>query len=79
MTLNHVKMKYLGGVIYLIFLPKTLFWNKTMFPSSNLLHFAELVKSELMKSISKKITNIPLSIQFNAAYCKDFKSLYRKN
>ena len=68
-------MKYLASVVSLIF-PKTLIWNKITFPASNSLNFEEMVENELMKSISKKkITNIPFSIQFIAAYCKDFKSL----
>ena len=49
-----------------------------MFPASNSLNFAELVENELMKCISKKITNIfcPIfSVQFIAAYCKYFKGL----
>ena len=61
MTLNRVKlgravtfMKYLASVVTLIFLSKTLIWNKMMFPASNLLNFAELVENELMKNISKK-------------------------
>ena len=82
MTLNHVKlgravtfMKYFANVASLIILPKTLIWNKMTFPSSKLPSFAELVENELMKSFSKKISNIPFSIQFIDAYCKDFKSL----
>ena len=85
MTLDRVKlrraitfMKYFASAISLIFLPKTLIWNKSL-PASNLLNFAELVKNELLKSITKKITNIPFSIQFIAAYFKDFKSLKLKN
>ena len=61
MTLNRVKlgravtfMKYLASVVSLIFLPKTLIWNKTTFPASNSLNLAELVVSELTRSISKK-------------------------
>ena len=82
MTLNHIKLgrtvtftNYLASVVFLIFLAKTLILNKITFPASNLLNFAELVEGELMKSISKKFTNISFSIQFIAAYCKDFKSL----
>ena len=82
MTLNRVKVgravsfvKYLSGVVSLMFLPKTLIWNKITFPASNLLNFAELVKNELMKSISKKFINISFSVQFITAYSKDFKSL----
>ena len=74
MTLNRVKlgravpfMKYLTSLVSLIFLPKTLIWNKITFLASNALNFAELVENELMMSISKKITNIPFSIQFIAA------------
>ena len=59
MTLNRVKlgravtfMKFLASVVSLIFLPKTLIWNKITFKTSNSLKFAELVKNELMKSIS---------------------------
>ena len=62
MTPNGVKlgsavtfMKYLAGVVSLIFLPKTLIWNKITFPASNSQNFAELVENELMKSISEKI------------------------
>ena len=47
-------MKYFASTVSLIFLPKTLIWNKTTFLASNLLNFAELVKNELMKGISKK-------------------------
>ena len=60
MTLNRVKlgravtfMKYLAGVVYLIFLVKTLIWNKITFPASNLQNFAELVENEPLKSIYK--------------------------
>ena len=62
MTLNCVKlgravtfMKYLASVVSLIFLAKTLIWNKITFPASNLLNFAELVENEPLKSIYKKI------------------------
>ena len=62
MTLNCVKLgravtftKYLASVVSLIFLAKTLIWNKITFPASNLLNFAELVENEPLKSIYKKI------------------------
>ena len=62
MTLNRIKlgrvvtfMKYLTSVVSLIFLPKTLIWNKITFPASNSLNLAELVVNEPMKSIYKKI------------------------
>ena len=58
---NHVKleravifMKYLSNVVSLIFLSKTLIWNKTTFPTSSSLNFAGLVDNEFIKSISKK-------------------------
>ena len=86
MTLNRVKlgrtvtfMKYLASVVSLIFLPKTLIFNKIMFPASNSPNFAELAENELMKSILKNFTNIPFSIQFIVAYCNNFKSLQLKN
>ena len=82
MALNRVKlrraitfMKYLARVVSLISLPKTLIWNKITFLASNLLNFVELMENELMKSISKKFTDILFSVQFIAAYYKDFKSL----
>ena len=82
MALNRVKlrravtfMKYLASVVSLISLPKTLIWNKITFLASNSLNFVELVENELMKSISKKFTDILFSVQFIAAYYKDFKSL----
>ena len=69
MTLNCVKlgravafMKYLASVVSLIFQVKTLIWNKITFPVSNSLNLAELVVNKPMKSIYKKITNIPFSI-----------------
>ena len=63
MTLNRLKLghavtfvKYLASVVPLIFLPETLIWNKTTF---NLLNLVVPVANELMKSVSKKCTNIP--------------------
>ena len=63
MTLNRVKlgravtfMKYLASKVFLIFLAKTLIWNKITFPVSNLLNLEELVLNESMKSISKIFT-----------------------
>ena len=54
LNLNHVKlgcavtfMKHLVSVVISIFLSKPLIWNKTTFPTSNLLHFAELVENGL--------------------------------
>ena len=65
MTRNCVKlgravtfMKYLASAISLIFLVKTLTWNKITFPVSNSLNLAELVVNEPMKSIYKK--NLPI-------------------
>ena len=62
MTLNCVKlgravtfMKYLASVVSLIFLAKTLIWNRFTFPASDLLYFAEQVENESLKSIYKKI------------------------
>ena len=62
MTLNRVKlgravtfMKYLASVVSLIFLTKTLIWNKINFPTLNLMNLAELVENEPMKSIYQKI------------------------
>ena len=59
-TLNRVKLgcavtftKYFTSVVSIVILPKSLIWNKTMFPTSNLLNLAELVVNELVKSISK--------------------------
>ena len=60
-------MKYISSVASLIFLPETLIWNEIAFPASNLQNLAELVVNELMKSISKKIINIPFSVRFITA------------
>ena len=46
-----------------------------MFPALYWLNFVELVKNELMKSISKKFNNISFPIKFVAPCCKDFKGL----
>ena len=58
MTLNRLKLgrvvnfiKNLASVVSLIFLAKTLIWNKINFPTLNLMNLAELVENELMKSI----------------------------
>ena len=62
MSLNHVKLeravtfiKYLASVVSLVFLAKTLTWNKITFPASNSLKLAELVVNEPMKSIYKNV------------------------
>ena len=62
MTLNRVKlgravtfMKYLASVVSLIFLVKTLIWNKFTYPASNSLNLAELVENAPMKNIFQKI------------------------
>ena len=62
MNLNRVKlgravtfMKYFANVVSLIFLEKTLIWNKITFPASNSLNLAELVVNEPTKSIYEKI------------------------
>ena len=61
-------LKHMGfGILLLIFLPKTLNWNKITFLASNLLNLAELVLNELMKSFCKKITNIPFSFRLITA------------
>ena len=65
MTLDCVKleraisfMEYLASVVSLIFLPKTLIWNKITFSLSNSLNLVELLVNELTKNIFKKISNI---------------------
>ena len=62
MALNRVKlvhavafMNYLASVFSLIYLPKSLIWNKITFRLSSSLNLAELVANELTKSISKKL------------------------
>ena len=62
MNCNRVKpgraiafMNNLASVISLIFLPKSLIWNKIRFRLLNLLNLEELVVNELMKSISRNI------------------------
>ena len=82
MTLNRVKigrtvtfMKYLDSVITLIFLLKTLIWNKIMFPASNSLNFEDLRENDLMKSISEKFYQYSFPIQFIAVYQQNFRSL----
>ena len=48
-------MKYLASIVSLIFLQKTLIWNKFKCLALNSINFAELVENELIKSISEKI------------------------
>ena len=47
-------MKCHASVVSLIFLPKTLIWNKTRFLASISLTLAEVMVNEPMKSISKQ-------------------------
>ena len=61
LTLNRVKlecavtfMEYLACSVSLIFLPKTLIFNKITFLASISLNLPKLVVNELMKSIYKK-------------------------
>ena len=74
MTFRRVKLghavtfvKYPASVVSLMFLTKTLIWNKITFLASNSMNLAELVANEPMKSIYKKLTNIPLCIRFITA------------
>ena len=60
MTLNRVKggravtfIRYLTSMVSLIFLPKTLIWNRITLWPWNLLNLVELVKNELSNSVSK--------------------------
>ena len=69
MTVNRLKlgraitfMKYLANVVSLIFLAKTLIWNKINFPTLNLMNVAELVENEHMKSIYQKIYQNSFSV-----------------
>ena len=62
MTSNRVKpgrtvtfMKYLASVVSLIFLAKTLTWNKITSRASSLLGFAELLENEPLKSSAKNL------------------------
>ena len=59
MILNRAKLAYLASVVSLIFPPKTLFWNKTKFQTSDLVNLTELVVKELIKSISKQNNQYP--------------------
>ena len=68
MTLNRLKlgrsvtfMKYLASVVSLIFLVKTLIWNKINFPTSNLLNLSDMGKNEFMKSLFL-LKNLPKSL-----------------
>ena len=85
MTLNCVKlgravtfMKYLASVVSLIFLAKTLIWNKITFPASNLLNFAELVENEPLKSIYKKIYKYSFFYPIYHYLMKRFQELITK-
>ena len=74
MTLNRVSlgravafMKYLASVASIIFLAKTLIWNKITFSTLNSLDLAKMMAYDPKKSIYKRITNIPFSIRFITA------------
>ena len=70
MTLNRVKLgrvvilvKQLASLASLIFLQKTLIWNKVELLASNLLHFVELVVNEQKRVSPKLFINIPFSVR----------------
>ena len=74
MTLNRVSlgravafMKYLASVASIIFLAKTLIWNKITFSTLNSLDLAKMMANDPKKSIYKRITNILFSIRFITA------------
>ena len=60
-------MKYLARVVSLVFLAKTLIWNKITFPASNLFNFAELVENEPLQCIYKK--NYQYSYFYSIYHC----------
>ena len=66
MTVNRLKlgravtfMKYLAGVVSLIFLAKTLIWNKNNFPTLNSMNLADLVENGPIESIHQKFYQNP--------------------
>ena len=80
MTLNRVKlvrlvtfMKPLSSVVFLIILLKTLISKKITFRISKSNVVKGLAKSILRKHLP--IFNIPFSIRFITACCKDFNTL----
>ena len=82
MTRNRVKvgsivtfLKYLASVVSLIFLPKTLIWNKITFLALNLLNFASDGKRAYEEYLQDYLPIFLFIIQFIAACCKDFKSI----
>ena len=68
-------MKYLVDVVSLIFLPKTLIWNKITFRISNSMKFGELMVNEFAESVSKKELLVFLFPSDLSACCKDFNNL----
>ena len=71
MILNRAKLAYIASVVSLIFITKTLFWNKAKFPTSDLLNLTELVVNELIKSISKQNNQYPFF--YPIYHCFDVK------
>ena len=85
MTLNRVKleravvfMKCLTTAVSLIFLPKTLIWNKITFRLLNLLSLAELMVNEVTKSVSKKNYQYSFSYQTNHYLLQRLQELITK-
>ena len=85
MTLNHVKLgravtfiKHLVTVVSVIFLEKSLIWNKITFPVSNLLKLAKMVVNEPMKSTYKKNENIPFLFDLSLLNVKISRAYYER-
>ena len=76
MTLNRIKlgravtfMTYLASVVSLLFLPKTLVWNKITFLASNLLNLAESQKFQQKLPIFLSLFNLSLrNVKISRAY-----------
>ena len=80
-------MKYFASVAPLIFLAKTLIWNKITFPASNSLDVVKLGVNESMKSFCKKIYqyfsflfNLSLvNVNISRAYNERTKLVYKNS
>ena len=78
MVLNNIKLertviliKYITTIVSLLFILKTLTWDKIVLPASNLLNLLELMGIELKKTFSKSdLSDLSELLLFNVKFLK---------
>ena len=77
MVLNNIKLertviliKYITTIVSLLFILKTLAWDKMVLPASNLLNLLELMGIELKKTSKSDLSDLSELLLFNVKFLK---------